>query len=423
MSESTGSTVECPICGEAFDPTAAGGWCTNSKCGEYQYEGPIPGEDGKSEADGADGPTEDGFVSPGETGDENDPLADVAEQADEAGIAAEDDAGGDAFDLAEPDADDAAPLDEAEADDAEEDEVEADAVEPATEADEAPAAVEPEADPEPDAVPADDPAVDEPADDESVDDEAADVESVDDEAADEAGGDDAVEDDAAAEEQPAEVDCPGCGDTVSADLAFCPGCGEDLSDLPAEDDDAQAEAAAPTACPDCGADVEEDQAFCAQCGTDLSEAADEDAEPSLDECPGCGADVDDDQAFCAQCGEDLDAARAALGDEDDDAEVELPDSLVLSARGRDVEVSDGEAVGRQIRRLITETGGNEDEAVRVHREHFRIVRDDGQYYVVDLGDNPTVVNDRTLTKGDREPVGPGDEVELSGVVTLDVSAP
>jgi DNA-directed RNA polymerase subunit RPC12/RpoP len=35
---SSPESVECPECGESFDPAAAGGWCTNTDCGEYQWE-------------------------------------------------------------------------------------------------------------------------------------------------------------------------------------------------------------------------------------------------------------------------------------------------------------------------------------------------------------------------------------------------
>jgi hypothetical protein len=38
MSERTVPQVECELCGEPFDPTAVGGWCTNDDCGEWQYE-------------------------------------------------------------------------------------------------------------------------------------------------------------------------------------------------------------------------------------------------------------------------------------------------------------------------------------------------------------------------------------------------
>lgn len=37
MSSNT-TSVECPECGEQFDPSIMGGWCTNDGCGEYRWE-------------------------------------------------------------------------------------------------------------------------------------------------------------------------------------------------------------------------------------------------------------------------------------------------------------------------------------------------------------------------------------------------
>ena len=76
-----------------------------------------------------------------------------------------------------------------------------------------------------------------------------------------------------------------------------------------------------------------------------------------------------------------------------------------------------------MRRLFVETGGDTEEAVLIHREHVRFECEDGQFYVRDLGDNPTRVNGQQLGKGDRRPVDPGDELNLSGVVTLRVADP
>lgn len=97
--------------------------------------------------------------------------------------------------------------------------------------------------------------------------------------------------------------------------------------------------------------------------------------------------------------------------------------LVLRARGRDLTVEDGDRLGREVRRLFVETGGDTEEAVLIHREHVRFECEDGQFYVRDLGDNPTRVNGQQLGKGDRRPVDPGDELNLSGVVTLRVADP
>ena len=166
--------------------------------------------------------------------------------------------------------------------------------------------------------------------------------------------------------------------------------------------------------------------FCPDCGTDVSDVS---PAASLEVCPSCDADVDDDDSFCVNCGEDLDAHRSAEDEPDDaidaledDAET-VPESLVLAVEGREITVEDGEKVGREVRAALMDAGRPEEEAVRIHREHVRFVREENAFYLLDLGDNPTKLNGETLTKGDRESIAPGDELELSGVATVDIRAP
>ncbi|WP_324757414.1 FHA domain-containing protein [Haloarcula sp. GH36] len=139
------------------------------------------------------------------------------------------------------------------------------------------------------------------------------------------------------------------------------------------------------------------------------------AQPTADDpsltCPDCGA-IHDDANFCIECGSRLDSDRN-----------DTPESLRLAVCGRQVAVTDGDCVGRDIRAAMLEAGRSDDEAVRVHREHVRFRRDDDGFYLVDLGDNPTRLNDRLLERGDREPVAPGDELGLSEVVTATVRHP
>ena len=355
MSESTSSAVECPVCGEEFDPTDAGGWCTNPDCGEWQYIGEEVPEPAQSSAD-----------------------------APEVDLSAGADAGGDG------DAEVAADGPDGPADDGQDEAAPADA---ADGGDEPTPAIR-------------------PLDEEAASETEASAEA----SADEAVPDDeeADTDDAAAEAEP------------PADDAASAAPGDQDGDL---------------TCPDCGAAVAADDNFCADCGADLDELG----APTLAECPGCGGEVDEDDSFCASCGEDLEAAREALaraqtsdaaaettdapaadaeeGEGAADADAPAPDSLVLSLQDEEIVVRDDETVGREVRRILTKTGAQEDEAVRIHREHVRFVREDGAFYLVDLGDNPTVLNGRYLSKGDREPVAPGDELELSEVATLSIEAP
>lgn len=373
--------VECPICGGTFDPTAAGGWCTNPDCGEWQYEGgaetePEPESDARDDpeptadeddTEGAEASqpeaTDAAGEDPVETAEADDEqLADDAAQSD-AGAAAEEDSGGDA--TAETDAD------------TETDPVADEAAEPATEG-----VGEADADTAP----------------EATADAATDAEDVD------HGDGDAAE----------------TGDTTDADT-----------------DDA-AEEPATIACPDCGTELAADANFCIECGADVQTV--EPGSDELTECPSCGVDLDGDEHFCANCGEDLDAHRGqdeseaettgadavetlAAQTEDEEEDEPVPDSLVLTVLGTDIDVADGDRVGRDVRAALTDAGRPEDEAVRIHREHVRFVREADSFYLVDLGDNPTKLNGRSLQKGDREPVGPGDELELSGVATIAIDAP
>ncbi|MEF8825527.1 MAG: MMPL family transporter [Halapricum sp.] len=97
-----------------------------------------------------------------------------------------------------------------------------------------------------------------------------------------------------------------------------------------------------------------------------------------------------------------------------------PVSLVLRARGRELRVSDGDTVGREVSELVLETGGDRDEVLWIHTEHLRFVREDDQFVLENLGDETTRVNGTRLGRGERRRVGPGDEIRLSGVVTLSV---
>lgn len=153
-----------------------------------------------------------------------------------------------------------------------------------------------------------------------------------------------------------------------------------------------------------------------------TEAATE-GEATVD-CPSCGADVGEDVNFCPICGTDMTADGDGASDADSgDAPGAEPNSLVLVARGQEIVVKAGDAVGRELRRIITESGGDQEDAVRIHREHIRFEREDGQFFLVNLGQNPTRLNNIDMEQGDRKPVEPGDEIELSGVVTLSVEAP
>ena len=422
MSEGTGLTVECDVCGVAFDPTAAGGWCTNPECGEWKYDGdavPAPSnetgeiddpivDDVSSEA------TSSGIVDPAaeypDTPAESESATGSPDDAETASDELEEETEGTAAEA--DDADEVAEPETAEGTD--------ETVEGAERADETTEGAEGAERADETAGGADDadnsvaetgdeaPAADTPEP------EDGDVES-------ESGAGTA---DAESESDDGTVDteitCPGCSEQLDAATNFCPNCGEDVSGVEPDDSEEL------TACPACGDDVDADDSFCANCGENLDEHR---SQTALTACPDCGASVDDDDSFCADCGENLDAHRGSgAGDASDadgtDPEAdEAPESLLLTTRGREIAVTDGETVGRKLREILTETGGDENDAVRIHREHIRFVREDGQFYLVDLGENPTEVNGSALAKGDRRRVSPGDEITLSDVATLTVAHP
>jgi len=399
MSGSTGTMVECPVCGEEFDPAAAGGWCTNPECGEWQHEA------ASSEPD-----TGESSPDVGELFDSGEGSAETEESGDDE--TAEPTAGAE---TGEPDPDPEAepghsetggpdsPTEEStgsrersEAADSEGGNLSAGEIAAdvdGSEGDESDAGE----DEEPDGA---DTATESPEGDESVrsDESTPRTESAD---------------------EPETIECPGCGDELGADANFCASCGEDVSAIEPGDGEV-------TDCPSCGTEVDPGDNFCASCGEDLSEVG---AAVTLSECPECGEDVDDEDMFCAACGADLAAHRSGDGSADGESAssagetTESPESLVLATRGEELSVSDGDTVGRELRRIITETGGDDDDAVRVHREHVRFVRENGRFHLVDLGTNPTRLNGDQLEKGDREPLEPGDVIELSGVIGLAVEAP
>ncbi|MBX0303808.1 double zinc ribbon domain-containing protein [Haloarcula salinisoli] len=382
---STKQSVECPICGDEFDPTVAGGWCTNTECGEWQYtEGSNESDATEAEStdSGSDEP-DDGFVSPAQEAEADSESVDLfdepeeeADDADEAGAAEEDDAEAAADSL-----EDTAEEDDAEAADPLGDTPEEDDVE----------------------------AAEDPLDDTGEDDDAVAADADDDDATEEV--DDGVDEDADA----VEADATDADDDEEADAT-------DADDEEAEPDVID--------CPDCGVDLDAAANFCVECGADVSDLPAEETD-ELDACPSCEADVEPEDNFCVSCGEDLDAYRAGDVDHDaidaleasDDDPDETPESLVLEVEGREIHVDDGDTVGREIRAALTEAGRPDDEAVRIHREHVRFVREENSFYLLDLGDNPTQINGQTLKKGDREVVAPGDELELSGVASVTVQAP
>lgn len=376
-------TVQCPICDADFDPAVAGGWCTNPDCGEWQYDGDIEAADAgdvaTGEGESADvelledtasaerfpstpGPATNGHHSESETESKQ----------------------------ASPDHSDAP--------------VESPVETPQAEADDEQRRDTPTPD-------------DESAGTDLTDDARADPTATgpDDQTdqADDGPVDDAepAQTDADPVDDTATIDCPECGRELDADANFCLDCGADVRAVAAGGPDPL------DACPECGTDVDDEASFCINCGENLDAHRDGVSEP------GSAADVTD-----ASAATDSSHGRSATDDavealsSQPPPESSVPDELVLSVAGRDIDVSDGDRVGREIRAALIDAGQPEDEALRIHREHVRFDREADGHYLVDLGDNPTKLNGTPLQKGDRERVEPGDELELSGVVTIAIRA-
>lgn len=373
-------TVKCPICDEGFDPTVAGGWCTNPDCGEWQHtngtETPEPTEFVADD----DGPEAADLIVEGT--DETNPSTDADAATQDAG---------ESVDVGE---------------DTEPSQHEAGADEHATP-------------------------------DDSAQGDTADH-----------GGEQTTEDrgSSAAED--------GASATDTEDATTETGTGtddattEDHQTEPlAEEDTDDTGDPATIHCPDCDTELAPDANFCVECGANVQDVTP--ADDVLDACPSCDTEVDETDSFCVNCGEDLDAHRgAATTDATPDAAdtngtatgtngagtaaetmaaqasdtTAVPERLVLSVEGRDITVEDGDRIGREIRAALLDAGRPEDEAVRIHREHVRFDRQPDGFYLVDLGDNPTRLNGTALKKGDREPIQQGDELELSGVVTMTIEA-
>lgn len=175
-------------------------------------------------------------------------------------------------------------------------------------------------------------------------------------------------------------------------------------------------------CPICGESFDPTAAggWCTntQCGewqyADETTGSDPEQSPAEQiTCPDCGTELAADANFCLECGADL----SAVASETQPA----PETLILCVENTELTVTDGEPIGREIRAALTDAGYSEDEAVRIHREHIRIIREDDAFYLDDLAENSTVLNGEPVR--DREPIEPGDEITLSGVATLSVQKP
>jgi len=411
MSHGTDATVECPRCGTAFDPSLSGGWCTDPECGSWRFDGAAGSDSGRAMTDGGTDEADDGGTD-AETGS--------ADEGSDESAASEGSSG---------ETDGESGESNAETESAETVKVRPDG----------------DADGEGDA----------------VDDEH------------EGESEDSGSDDSTSET----VACPACETEIAVEDNFCRSCGTDVSGigdsgrLTACPDCGSDVEPADSFCRECGEHLDAHRP-----GTDATPPAAaggrvgssppaETSDGSPGPAPGpqggrsggpsqqagapnqhvgapnqqAGAPNRNSGAATAETvklgGGGASTAAAGEGSAQNgpvsdatgqgDAGTETPTAtdgprLSLVARNREVAVGDGDTVGKEIRSIIMDTGGDEEDAVRVHREHVRFEREGEQFYLVDLGKNPTVVNGEELEQGDRVPVEPGDRIDLSGVARIGV---
>lgn len=402
MADSPNELVECPLCETSFDPTVAGGWCTNTECGEWQYDDV---ETTESTGDEWEWQEDTGGDKVEQNIEHTEP--DLESGEDEEVEFEEGETEGDAIeetDAERRDTEEQAGLEEL-------DET----------TDEPDAVAEEEFEELLDDVEPDEPIIEVTSENSTGESGDLDIEEPDEPDVEELEIDrfDEVTSEADDDETMADTDDDGTLFKIETGEL------DESTDEPETDESQEQQ----ITCPGCGTSLDTETSFCPNCGEDVSGVEPGEKEQLLTNCPSCGTDVDETDSFCRSCGEHLDAHREGeFADEEGDdtveaAEEKTPETLLLRTRGRELTVADGDAIGRELRSIITETGGNEDEAVRVHREHVKFVREDGQFYLVDLGRNPTDLNGTALQKGDRELINPGDELTLSEVVTLTVHQP
>ena len=97
-----------------------------------------------------------------------------------------------------------------------------------------------------------------------------------------------------------------------------------------------------------------------------------------------------------------------------------PSEVVFEVLVTDVRAADGDKVGSDVRDAIVEGGLPEKKSKYVHREHVRVDRDGGNFYLTKIGPNPLELNGQALERGQRVQVEDGDELVFSELVTAEI---
>jgi hypothetical protein len=99
----------------------------------------------------------------------------------------------------------------------------------------------------------------------------------------------------------------------------------------------------------------------------------------------------------------------------------VPDHLALGYEHQRVVVEDGDTVDEKIRAMLR-AAGEAEHTKWIDDGQLQFVRDEHGFTLVAGGEGLTRLNGERLRPGERIRVYPGDEIDLSGVVTLSVEA-
>ncbi|QGA83444.1 hypothetical protein [Halomicrobium sp. LC1Hm] len=100
----------------------------------------------------------------------------------------------------------------------------------------------------------------------------------------------------------------------------------------------------------------------------------------------------------------------------------VPNQLVLGYGNQRVVVGDGDTVDEKLRAMLR--GADEAEHAKwIDDGQLRFRRDEHGFTLIVGGDGLTRCNGERLRPGERTRIGPGDEIDLSGVMTLSVEVP